>query len=245
MRGGLPHIQDRNTIYFRDIYDHLVRVHEGIETARDLLANCRDAWSSTIANRTNDITKQLTIFATIFLPLSFITGFFGQNFDGLGTPFYFGVMWVLILALYGAALAAFLGCHAAAPSDPPRPLAAAPAQGFERSETTIRIVGSAFHVRAVQRAHGGSSVDASVLGHERPPQNRLPTIAPPGIPVEDHLRPVDRVLIEGVGQSRRELNQLELPLVARLGQSGVANVVVDVEVGVVHPDRRTLKPALP
>ncbi|WP_242341183.1 DUF11 domain-containing protein [Anaeromyxobacter sp. SG66] len=64
-------------------------------------------------------------------------------------------------ALAGAVLAVVLGCRQSAPSAPPRPVAAEPAQGFEQSEALIDIVGSAFHVRAVQRVHGGSSVDAS------------------------------------------------------------------------------------
>jgi magnesium transporter len=95
-RGGLPFLQERTTLYFRDVYDHLIRLHEQIEVARDLLANARDAWLSSVANRTNEVTKQLTIFATIFLPLSFITGFFGQNFEVLSKPVFFWSMLAMI-----------------------------------------------------------------------------------------------------------------------------------------------------
>lgn len=98
-RGGLPFVQERTLLYYRDVYDHLIRLHEQIEAARDLLANARDAWLSMVANRTNETTKQLTIFATIFLPLSFITGFFGQNFELLSRPVFFWSMLVLITAL--------------------------------------------------------------------------------------------------------------------------------------------------
>lgn len=95
--GGF--VQERTALYFRDVYDHLIRVHERIEDARDLVANARDAYLSMLANRTNDITKQLTIFATIFLPLSFITGFFGQNFEEIQSPAWFWAMVVMILLL--------------------------------------------------------------------------------------------------------------------------------------------------
>lgn len=91
-RHGLGPISERTTIYFRDVYDHLVRIYEQIDTNRDLLGNAMDAWLSVVANRTNDITKQLTILASIFLPMSFVAGFFGQNFDVLGGPPFFGVM---------------------------------------------------------------------------------------------------------------------------------------------------------
>ncbi|QSQ15147.1 magnesium/cobalt transporter CorA [Myxococcus landrumensis] len=98
-RRGIPHVDERSTLYFRDVYDHLVRLYEQIDSGRDILGNVMDGYLSMVANKTNDITKQLTIFATIFLPLSFIVGFFGQNFDVLsGTGFYIS-MWAMIVAL--------------------------------------------------------------------------------------------------------------------------------------------------
>jgi magnesium transporter len=66
--------------YFRDVYDHLVRASQAADALRDLLLSVVDAHLSTTSNRLNVITKQLTIIATVFLPLSFVTGFFGQNF---------------------------------------------------------------------------------------------------------------------------------------------------------------------
>ncbi len=91
-RRGIAGVSEKTTLYFRDVYDHLVRIYEQIDTNRDLLGNAMDAWLSVMANRTNDITKQLTILASIFLPLSFIVGFFGQNFDVLGQPPFFIAM---------------------------------------------------------------------------------------------------------------------------------------------------------
>ena len=69
--------------YFRDIYDHLIRISDLIDSYRDLLTGAMDVYLSTVSNRLNSVMKQLTIIATIFLPLTFITGFFGQNFGWL------------------------------------------------------------------------------------------------------------------------------------------------------------------
>ena len=66
--------------YFRDIYDHLIRISDLIDSYRDLLTGAMDVYLSTVSNRLNSVMKQLTIIATIFLPLSWMTGFFGQNF---------------------------------------------------------------------------------------------------------------------------------------------------------------------
>jgi magnesium transporter len=69
--------------YFRDIYDHLIRISDLIDSYRDLLSGATDMYLSTVSNRQNDVMKQLTVIATVFLPLGFITGFFGQNFGFL------------------------------------------------------------------------------------------------------------------------------------------------------------------
>jgi magnesium transporter len=66
--------------YFRDVYDHLIRISDLIDSYRDLLSSTTDLYLSTVSNRQNEVMKQLTIVGTIFLPLSFITGFFGMNF---------------------------------------------------------------------------------------------------------------------------------------------------------------------
>lgn len=66
--------------YFRDVYDHLIRISDLVDSYRDLLSGCTDLYLSTVANRQGEVSKQLTIIATYFLPLSVLTGFFGQNF---------------------------------------------------------------------------------------------------------------------------------------------------------------------
>jgi magnesium transporter len=69
-------------IYFRDVYDHLVRIHDIVESLRDLIAGALDTYLSVVSNRTNDIMKALTVVNVMFLPLTFVVGFFGMNFFG-------------------------------------------------------------------------------------------------------------------------------------------------------------------
>jgi len=79
----LPGMTEEGQRYFRDIYDHLIRIADVIDGYRDLLSGVLDTHVSTVSNRLNVVMKQLTIIATIFLPLSYLTGFFGQNFSFL------------------------------------------------------------------------------------------------------------------------------------------------------------------
>jgi len=79
----IPGLEADSRNYFRDVYDHAIRISDQIDAYRDLLSGTRDAYLSITSNRLNQITKQLTVMATIFLPLSFIVGFFGQNFKWL------------------------------------------------------------------------------------------------------------------------------------------------------------------
>jgi len=83
--GGteLPALTAEDERYFRDVYDHLIRISDLIDTYRDLLTSSMDVFLSTVSNRLNVVMKQLAVIATIFLPLTFITGFFGQNFGWL------------------------------------------------------------------------------------------------------------------------------------------------------------------
>ena len=80
---SIPGISDETTRYFRDVYDHLIRLSEMIDSYRDLLTGVIDVYLSTIANRRDQIMKQLTVLAAVFLPITYITGYFGQNFGYL------------------------------------------------------------------------------------------------------------------------------------------------------------------
>jgi magnesium transporter len=81
-RGDYAVIDAHDRVFFRDVYDHLVRMHDINESMRDLVAGALDTYLSVINNRMNDIMKTLTIITTLFMPLSFLTGFFGMNFFG-------------------------------------------------------------------------------------------------------------------------------------------------------------------
>jgi magnesium transporter len=78
--ADVPGITDEASRYFRDLYDHMIRLADYIDNYRDLLSSVMDTHLSTVSNRLNVVMKQLTVIATVFLPLSFLTGFFGQNF---------------------------------------------------------------------------------------------------------------------------------------------------------------------
>jgi magnesium transporter len=80
---NLPGATAASDPYLRDLYDHLIRISDEIDSYRDLLSNVMSAYLSIVSNNLNEVMKQLTIIATIFLPLSFLTGFFGQNFAWL------------------------------------------------------------------------------------------------------------------------------------------------------------------
>jgi magnesium transporter len=81
--NDLPGFEADTRNYFRDVYDHMIRVSDLIDSYRDLLTGALDVYLSTVSNRVNQVVKRLTVVATIFLPLTFITGFFGQNFGWL------------------------------------------------------------------------------------------------------------------------------------------------------------------
>jgi magnesium transporter len=93
--GRLPGMTAEAERYFRDLYDHLIRISDLVDSYRDLLSGVLDTHLSTVSNRLNAVMKQLTIIATLFLPLTYLTGFFGQNFEFLisnitGFPAFLG-----------------------------------------------------------------------------------------------------------------------------------------------------------
>jgi magnesium transporter len=83
--SDVPGMTDEAARYFRDLYDHLIRLADLVDSYRDLLSSVMDTHLSTVSNRLNVVMKQLAIIATVFLPLSWLTGFFGQNFNYLVT----------------------------------------------------------------------------------------------------------------------------------------------------------------
>lgn len=80
-RGGSPLIHESTYIYLRDVYDHTIQVIDTVETYRDILSGMLDIYLSSISNRLNEVMKVLTVIATIFIPLTFIVGLYGMNFE--------------------------------------------------------------------------------------------------------------------------------------------------------------------
>jgi magnesium transporter len=104
----LPGMEPDDTLYLRDLYDSLVRTSDLIDSYRDLLSGATDMYLSTVANRQGEIAKQLTVIATIFLPLSFLTGFFGQNFAFL-TGHILNRPWSFFVLGLGSLLVSIIG----------------------------------------------------------------------------------------------------------------------------------------
>jgi magnesium transporter len=82
-RRGDARVGERTAYYFRDVHDHVVRLTDSIEAQREHLSATLDAYLSSVSNRTNEVMKYLTVLSAVFLPLSFVVGFFGQNFARL------------------------------------------------------------------------------------------------------------------------------------------------------------------
>lgn len=79
-------VPSEDRVFYRDIYDHLVRLHELSENLRDLAGGALDTYLSVVNNRMNEVMKVLTVITTLFMPLSFLAGFFGMNFFQPAAP---------------------------------------------------------------------------------------------------------------------------------------------------------------
>ena len=86
-RGESPLIQESTGIFLRDVYDHTIQVMDTVETFRDMISGMLDIYMSSVSNKMNEVMKVLTIFAAIFIPLTFIAGIYGMNFNPQTSPF--------------------------------------------------------------------------------------------------------------------------------------------------------------
>lgn len=86
MREPTELIHDETRVYLRDAYDHVIQIMDLVETYRELASSLTDLYLSSVSNRMNEIMKVLTLFAAIFIPLSFIAGLYGMNFDPQVSP---------------------------------------------------------------------------------------------------------------------------------------------------------------
>ncbi|HVF23352.1 MAG TPA: magnesium/cobalt transporter CorA [Pyrinomonadaceae bacterium] len=104
-RGEFELIPDEMRPFYRDVYDHLVRVVDLSESYRDLISGSLEAYLSVVSNRMNEIMKVLTIFSAIMLPLTFIAGVYGMNFDNMPELHsrygYFGTLAVMGVVAVG------------------------------------------------------------------------------------------------------------------------------------------------
>lgn len=87
IRDDSPLISEEVKVFLRDVYDHIIQVIDSIENSREMVYGLYDIYMSGLSNRMNEVMKVLTIIATIFIPLTFIAGIYGMNFDPESSPY--------------------------------------------------------------------------------------------------------------------------------------------------------------
>jgi magnesium transporter len=100
LRDELNFINSENMVFLRDLYDHIIQVIDTVETFREMSSGLLDVYLSSISNRMNEVMKVLTIIATIFIPLTFIAGIYGMNFQympELEVPWAYPVVWAVFV----------------------------------------------------------------------------------------------------------------------------------------------------
>ena len=113
LRDEHPQVKESTRIYLRDCYDHAIHALDLVESYREMASSLLDIYLSSLSNRLNDVMKVLTIIATVFIPLSFIVGLYGMNFDRsvspwnmpeLGMRFGYPLLWLIMLAIVAGML---------------------------------------------------------------------------------------------------------------------------------------------
>jgi magnesium transporter len=103
-------IGETTELYLRDVYDHIIQIIDILESYRDITSGMLDTYLSSIGNKTNDVMKVLTIFSTIFIPLTFIAGIYGMNFryfPELEWPWAYPVFWAVTISMISIMIAYF------------------------------------------------------------------------------------------------------------------------------------------
>jgi len=103
-------ISETTDPFLRDLYDHVIQVIDAIESFNDTLSSLQDLYLSSVSNKMNEVMKVLTVIATLFVPLTFVAGVYGMNFEHmpeLAWKWSYAVFWVVILAMSGTMLAYF------------------------------------------------------------------------------------------------------------------------------------------
>lgn len=114
-RGEIPLIKKATTPFISDLYDHTIQVIDSVETYREMVNGILDVYLTSVSNRMNEIMKVLTIIATIFIPLSFLAGVYGMNFDTaspynmpeLQSRYGYLIFWGITLTTFGGLLVFF------------------------------------------------------------------------------------------------------------------------------------------
>lgn len=104
LRSESTLITDNTQLFFRDLQDHSTRIIDTVETYRDLLSGIMDIYLSTNSNKMNEVMKVLTIMSSIFIPVTFIAGVYGMNFDfmpELKSPYGYAGVWLVMLSVMG------------------------------------------------------------------------------------------------------------------------------------------------
>jgi magnesium transporter len=99
-RGETELIQEKTTVFFKDVYDHTIHMIDTVETYRDLVSGMMEVFLTSVSNRMNEVMKMLTIIATIFIPLTFIAGVYGMNFSNMPElTWHYGYYMILFVML--------------------------------------------------------------------------------------------------------------------------------------------------
>jgi magnesium transporter len=104
LRSDTPLFKDETKVFVRDVYDHSVQVIESVEALRDVASGAVDLYLSNVSYRTNEVMKVLTIMASIFIPLTFMAGIYGMNFEHmpeLAVPWAYPALWGAMIVVAG------------------------------------------------------------------------------------------------------------------------------------------------
>ena len=102
LRSDSDLINEHTQLYFKDVYDHVLRISETIELQRDMVYGLLDMYQTYMSNKMNEIMKVLTVFASIFIPLTFLAGIYGMNFEympELKWRYAYPVLWVVFIVV--------------------------------------------------------------------------------------------------------------------------------------------------
>ncbi|MBK8703422.1 MAG: hypothetical protein IPN33_07215 [Saprospiraceae bacterium] len=109
-RSDSPFIQQETGVFLRDLYDHVIRVVDMVETQRDVLNGLYDLYLSEISYKMNNVMQVLTVITTIFIPLTFLVGVYGMNFDNMPElRWHYGyyMVWAIMLGITASLLYVF------------------------------------------------------------------------------------------------------------------------------------------